>query len=262
MLSEWFSDRLKPISKLSALLALIRLTRVRLCYCGWIIVFTTIISGCAAIAVPSHLSVDNTLQLAQPLGQGETIVVDGINAKAPEPTENLYFIFQCRHFAFEGPQWDTIARLTDSIRVGNPAILATRGLSEELKSMLGVDQPQFGLDLELSDNFRARISMDQVRYLLFVKEQVETTIHVPLYFIPGGVAACGHKTILEAGIWEMSSGRFIGTLTTSAESEFVVLAWMFHLMFIPETRARAVEKLAQEINERMTGSVPDEKANP
>ncbi|GEM_PF-1907117 len=260
-MSEWFSNRFTPVSALSALLAAFRMTLARLRCCGWIIVLAIIISGCAEIPVPSHLSVDNTLRISQPLGKEEAILVDGMNAEPPEPTENLYFIFQCRHFAFKGPQWDTIGRLSDSIRDGNPAILTTRGWSEELKSILGGDQPQFGLDLELSDNFRAKITEPQVRYLLFVKEQVETTIHVPLYFIPFGVAACGHKTSLEAGIWEMPSGRFLGTLTASAKSEFVVLAWMFHLMFIPETQARAVEKLAQEITEKLTGLRPDGNVN-
>ena len=261
-MSKWFSGRFKPIIMLSALLAATRVIRVRLCYCGWIIVFTTIISGCAVISVPSHLSVDNKFPIAQPLGKGEAIVVYGVNADPPEPTDNFYFIFQCRNFAFQGSKWnkwDTIARLTDSIRDGNPAILATKGSIEELKSMVDVELPQPGLDLKLSDIFAAKVLENHVRYLLFVNEKVETTIHVPLYFIPAGVAACGHKTTLEAGIWEMPSGRFIGTLTASAESEFVVLAWMFHLVLIPETQASAVQKLAQEIMEKLTGSTPDEE---
>ena len=82
--------------------------------------------------------------------------------------------------------------------------------------MVGVELPQPGLNVKLSDIFTAKVLENHVRYLLFVNEKVETTIHVPLYFFPGGVAACGHKTILEAGIWEMPSGRFIGTLTASA----------------------------------------------
>jgi len=256
-MSKWFSSRFKPVNILSTLITATRVIRVRLCCCGWIIVFTTIISGCAMISVPSHLNVDNKLTIAQPLGKGETIVVDGVNADPPEPTDNLYFIFQCRNFAFQ--QRDTITRLTDSIRDGNPAILATEGSREELKSMVGVELPQPGLDLKLSDIFTARALENHVRYLLFVNEKVETTIHVPLYFIPAGVAACGHKTILEAGVWEIPSGKFIGTLTASAESEFVVLAWMFHLVLIPETQASAVQKLAQEIMEKLTGSTPDEK---
>lgn len=125
--------------------------------------------------------------------------------------------------------------------------------------MVGVELPQPGLDLKLSDIFTAKVLENHVRYLLFVNEKVETTIHVPLYFFPGGVTACGHKTILETGIWKMPSGRFIGTLTASAESEFVVLAWLFHLVPIPETRASAVQKLAQETIEKLTGSTPDEK---
>jgi len=170
-------------------------------------------------AAVSSSTREESLQIAQPLGKGETIVVYEVNADPPEPTGNFYFICQCRNFAFQGSKWnnrDTIARLTDSIQDGNPTILATKGSREELKSRVGVELPQPGLDVKLSDIFTAKVLEDHVRYLLFVNEKVETTIHVPLYFFSGGVAACGHKTILEAGIWEMPSGRFIGTLTASA----------------------------------------------
>lgn len=121
--------------------------RVRLSYCRWIIVFTPIISGCAVIPVPSRLSVDDKLPIAQPLGQGETIVVYGVNADPPEPVSHPYFIFGCRDAAFQGSERDTMTRLTDSIRDGNPAILATKGLREELKSMLGAKLPHAGLDV-------------------------------------------------------------------------------------------------------------------
>lgn len=259
-MSKWFSNRCEPVNISSALSDAARQIRVRLCCRWWIVVFATVVSGCAMIPVPSHLSVDNQLQIAQPLGKEETILVYGINAEPPERTDNFYFIFQCRHFAFESG-WDTPTRLTDSIRNGIPGVLATKGLREELQSMLGADLPHVGIDLKLSDMFAARVLENHVRYLVFVKEKVETTIHVPLYFIPAGVAACGHKTILEAGVWEMPSGKFIGTLTASAGSEFVVLAWMFHLVFIPDTQASAVQKLAQEIMEKLIGSTPDQKTS-
>lgn len=230
----------------------------RLYSCGWIIVLATIISGCAMIPVPSHSSVDNKLPIAQPLGKGETIVVYGVDADL-KPAGHPYFIFSCRSLPFIP---NTITRLTDSIRNDNPAILATNGLSKELESMLGAQLPQIGLDLKLSDIFTAKVLENHVRYLFFVKEKVDTTIHVPLYFIPVGVAACGNETILEAGIWEFPSGKFIGTLTASAKSEFVVLAWFFHLVFVPEIQASAVQKLAQEIMEKLIGSTPDEKTSP
>ncbi len=246
-MSKWCFCRFERITMLSVLLAAARLFRVRLCHCGWIIVFTTIISGCAMIPVPSHSSVDNQLPSAQPLGKGETIVVYGVDADLPKPADHPYFIFWCRSLPFKP---NTIGRLTDSIRDGNPALLATKGLSKELESILGVEVPHTGLDLKLSDIFTAKVVENHVHYLLFVKEKVDSTIHVPLYFIPGGVAACGNETILEAGVWEMPSGKFIGTLTASAQSEFVVLAWMGHLLFVPDTQASAVQKLAQEIMEK------------
>lgn len=224
---------------------------------GLIIVLTTIIFGCAMIPVPSHSRVDNQLPIARPLDKGDTIVVYGIDADLPKSADHPYLIFNCKSLPFNS---NTITRLTDSIPNGKPTILATKGLSEEMESMLGGELPHIGLDLKLSDIFTAKVAENHVRYLLFVKEKVEATIHVPLYFIPVGVAACGNKTILEAGVWEMPSGKFIGTLTASAESEFVVLAWFFHLVFVPDTQASAVQKLAQEIIEKVTGSTPDEKA--
>lgn len=257
-MAKWFSSRFKSITMLSGLLAATRLIRVRSYYCGWIILLMIIISGCAMIPMPSHSSVDNQLPIVQPLDKGETIVVYGVDGELPRPADHPYFIFWCRTLPFNR---DTIMRLTDSIQDRNPALLAAKGLREELESMLGVELPQIGLDLKLSDIFTARVAENHVRYLLFVKEKVETTIHVPLYFIPGGVAACGNKTILDAGLWELPSGKFVGTLRTSAESEFVVLAWVFHLVFVPDTQASAVQKLAQETIEKLTGSTLDEKTN-
>src|SRR5574337_1066438 len=177
-MSKWFSNRFKPITMLSGLLTATRLIRVRSYYCEWIILLTIIISGCAMIPMPSHSSVDNQLPIAQPLDKGETIVVYGVDADLPKPADHPYFIFWCRSLPFNR---NTIMRLTDSIQDGNPALLATKGLSEELESMLGGELPQIGLDLKLSDMFTATVAENHVRYLLFVKEKVETTIHVPLY---------------------------------------------------------------------------------
>src|SRR5262249_38140922 len=97
------------------------------------------------------------------------------------------------------------------------------------------------------DAFLQALSEAHVHYLVTVGEDVDTTVHLPLWMPMFGVAACAHKTNLEARVWEVSSGRFLGSISTTARAEFVALSYVVNVFFIPDTQGRATVKLAAEL---------------
>jgi hypothetical protein len=100
------------------------------------------------------------------------------------------------------------------------------------------------------------VSRDHLRYALHVKESFEASIHAPLYVSPFGVASCSNKTVLEAGVWNLPDERFLGSFTVTAEGEYTVAAYIFHVIVFPDTQKDALEKLAQEIVVRLAGLQP------
>jgi hypothetical protein len=100
------------------------------------------------------------------------------------------------------------------------------------------------------------VSRDHLRYVVNVKESFEASIHAPLYVSPFGVASCSNKTVLEAGVWDLPDEQFLGSFTVTAEGEYTVAAYVFHVIVFPDTQRDAAERLAREIVERLTGLKP------
>jgi hypothetical protein len=93
--------------------------------------------------------------------------------------------------------------------------------------------------------------------LVAVGEDVDTTIHLPLWAPMFGVAACAHKTTLEARVWEVPSGRFLGSVYTAARGEFVALSYVVNVFFVPDAQGRATAKLADEILHKLAADETD-----
>jgi hypothetical protein len=91
---------------------------------------------------------------------------------------------------------------------------------------------------------------------MHVKENFEAQIHLPLYASPFGIASCSNKTVLEVTVWDLSAEKFIGSFAVSAEGEYTLLAYLFHVVVSRNTLKDATERLAQEIVERLTGLKP------
>jgi hypothetical protein len=100
---------------------------------------------------------------------------------------------------------------------------------------------------------------ERLRYVIFVTEKIDTTLHLPLYIIPFGIAECSNKTTLDATIWEVPSGNLVGTMTVSSTGDFLGLAWVFHVVFLPDTQSKAFLLFTKEILKKLTGIAPDEK---
>ena len=58
-------------------------------------------------------------------------------------------------------------------------------------------------------------------------------------------------------MWEVSTGRFLGSVSVSAASEYVVLSYVVNVFFIPRTQASATERLAEEIVQKLAGAATD-----
>ena len=226
--------------------------------CLSLLIVLPVVSGCIPLPAPSIVRMDDKLALGEhPLAKEDTVLIFGHNAEPPSPPGifSFYFIFGCRHAAY---QQDTISRLGESVYAANRTILGPKGLADEMGYLVIPE----GEDWKPPDALSRELSQAHVRYLVSVAENVDTTIHVPLYVSPYGVAACGHKTTLEARIWELPSGRFLGSVSTSATGEFVLLAYVVHFIFVPETQERATAELADELLRKLAADEPDRAAAP
>jgi hypothetical protein len=227
----------------------------------WCILVTlnlAFISGCFHLPSPSTETVDDKLSLVKPIEMGDTICIYGNNASRPGYFGEPYFTMGCM-LDFKN---DTIEQLTRYMLLLNP--VPGQFAIKELRELQGAEpfikfSEPILTELYISES---KALKERLRYVIFVNEKIDTAIHMPLYIIPFGIAACGNETVLEATIWEVPSGNLIGTITASSKGEFLGLAYMLHVVFIPQTQSGAALKLAQEILKKLTGLNPDEKNIP
>ncbi|WAC08513.1 MAG: hypothetical protein OS130_04780 [Thermodesulfobacteriota bacterium] len=229
-------------------------------YCGYIflILYLNLICGCLPLPSPSIETINDKLSRVALIEKGETILICGNNAPCPARFGEPYFTMG----GMPDFQDDTVGQVIKYMVVLNPAPdqfdIKTLGELQEPGPTIKFSEPVLA-ELSISE---AKAKQEHLRYIIFINEKVETTIHVPLYLVPFGAAACGNQTTLEATIWEAPSGKSIGTITTSSKGEFVGLAYMAHLLFIPQTQSEAGLKLTKEILKKLTGLTPDEKKVP
>jgi hypothetical protein len=238
------------------------IVRSTLHWCWWVLAALILFPGCVHIPVASDLTVEDKLPVTLPLDQGDVIVVYGENAKPKDDyTTGLYLTAGCMATF----QTDTIGALIKTILETNPVPgkFAVRHLSDlerepnpEL-SPTAVDSILGRLNLS-----KAKVLKDRLRYAIHVKEAFEAMVHVPLYVPPFGTATCGNRTSLEASVWELPTEQPLGSLSISAKGEYVVVAYMFHVVVFPDTQKDATRRLAREIVERLTGVKQDEKTAP
>jgi hypothetical protein len=220
---------------------------------GWILILLLLFAGCVHVPVSSDIVVDDRLEAVPPLETGDVVVVYGENAAPPEQNAAVaYFTAGCRG-AFHG---NTLGELAKTILKVNPqpgrfAVMYAKDLQKEAgAAQSAAAMPGF------PNIPHDRVSADRLRYGVHVKESFEAAVNVPLYVSPFGVASCSNKTVLEARVWDLPAEKFLGSFTVTAEGEFTVAAYILHLVVFPDTQKEAMEKLAREIVERLTGSKP------
>ena len=237
---------------------------MKLAYQRCAIVLLPFIYGCIPIYVPSVLEVDDKLLITQPQEKGDTIQLFGDNAAQPHLFGKPYFTMGCIMEFYR----DTVGELKQKILMINPdpGRFAIRGSDEldfealhkdALHNLAGGERILKRLGISETKAFD-----EHLRYVVYVKERLETTVYIPLYAIPIGVASCGVETVLEASISEWPSEKVAGTLIISAKGIFVGLAFGIHLLIFPETQEDATRKLAELLVEKLTGLKPVEMESP
>jgi len=223
---------------------------------GWILVLLALFAGCAHVPVASDVKVNDNLQAAAPLGPGDVMLIFGENAVPPDRNAAVdYFTAGCQG-AFHR---NTVGELVKTILKINPqpGRFAVRYVKEAKKDPVP-DRAEARPDSILTrlDLTREMVSRDHLRYAVHVKESFEASIHAPLYVSPFGVASCSNKTVLEAGVWDLPGEQFLGSFTVTAEGEYTVAAYIFHVIVFPDTQQDSAERLAREIVARLTGLKP------
>lgn len=223
---------------------------------GRVLVLLTLFAGCAHVPVVSDVKVNDNLQAAAPLGPGDVMLIFGENAVPPDRNAAVdYFTAGCQG-AFHR---NTVGELAKTILKINPqpGRFAVRYV-KEVKKDLAPDRAEARPDSILTrlDLTREMVSRDHLRYAVHVKESFEASIHAPLYVSPFGVASCSNKTVLEAQVWDLTTEKLIGSFTVSAEGEYTVVAYLFHVVVFPDTQKDATEKLARQIVARLAGLQP------
>lgn len=230
---------------------------------GCIFLLLALVTGCIPVSKPSNITTNDKFQTIYPLERGEVIVVYGENATAPK-TKSMkgYFTAECDAVAFSG---NTVRNLITTILKMNPdpGRFSVKHLTElgieEIQDCGSKDIASILCQLNLSKD---KILKDHLRFAIHVKENIEANVHLPTYAPPFGVASCGKKTTLEANVWDLPTEKFLGSLTVYSEGEHTTYAYMLHIVNYSDTQKDAINKLAREIIEKLTGLTPiEEKVN-
>jgi len=165
-----------------------------------VILHLPLISGCIHLPSPTTQTINDKLSIPMPIEKGETILIYGKNARKPVYFGEPYFSMGCIDF-----RGDTLEQLTKYMLLLNPApgqfsIKTLRELQDGEPS-IDLNEPIL-TGLNISDS---KALQERLRYVIYVNEKVDTTLHVPLYIVPFGVASCGNEAVLEATIWEVPS---------------------------------------------------------
>jgi len=223
-----------------------------------IILILPIFSGCIPLPAPSTETIKDELSLTKTIEKGETILVYGNNAQRPHYFGEPYFSMGC----MLDYQSDTVNQLSKYILKLNP--VPGQFAIKTLDELQGTEPPlKFSdpilTELNISESIAAQ---ERLRYVIFVNEKIDNTLHIPIYLIPFGISACSNETVLEATIWDVPSGNLIGTITASSKGEFTGLAWILHVVFMPQTQSNASLLLTKELLKKLTGLAPDVKKLP
>jgi hypothetical protein len=229
------------------------------CWLAFLMATLTLLTGCVSIPLSSNTTVNDKLQSLETLQPGDVLVVYGENAPRPKEAFTDYFSAFCLR-AYGNR--NTIAYLIATILKVNPqpgrfAVKHLDDVKQDLPRVIedGPDCVEGSILCKLGLP-KAKVSADHLRYAIHVREEFQPKLHVPLYAAPFGIASCSHKTVIEADVWELSTDKYIGSFTVSAEGELTVAAWLFHLAVVRDTQNDATKKLAREIVERFTGLKP------
>jgi len=194
------------------------------------------------LPVSSILDAEEKILENHLIKKGDTIIIFGENASPPKHLFP-YFTMGCMHEF----KTDTVSELIRSILELNPKP------GEFSVKRHNVKTGGHSI-LEKLDISESQVTTERIRYAIHIKEEVKTSIHLPLYIFPLiGISLCGNTTDLEATIWELPSEKFVGKLNISAKGDFVGLAYIVHLYLYPDTQKDATQKLAKKIIETLTG---------
>lgn len=216
---------------------------------GWCLALLILFAGCVHVPVSSDIVVADNLQATAPLEPGDVLLVYGENAAPPEKNAAVtYFTAGCQ----EGFHRNTVGGLARLILKANPqpgrfAVRVVKGPQEDAGTGTMPAFPDFRQDAA---------SAERLRYAVHVKERFEASVHMPLYVSPFGVASCSNKTVLEARVWDLPTQKPLGSFSVTAEGEYTVAAWVFHVIVSPDTQRDAAERLAREVVARLAGLQP------
>lgn len=216
---------------------------------GWCLALLILFAGCVHVPVSSDIVVADNLQATAPLEPGDVLLVYGENAAPPEKNAAVtYFTAGCQ----EGFHRNTVGGLARLILKANPqpgrfAVRVVKGPQEDAGTGTMPVFPDFRQDAA---------SAERLRYAVHVKERFEASVHMPLYVSPFGVASCSNKTVLEARVWDLPTQKPLGSFSVTAEGEYTVAAWVFHVIVSPDTQRDAAERLAREVVARLAGLQP------
>jgi hypothetical protein len=220
-------------------------------YILFIILFATI-SGCFQLPAPTTESLDDHATVLKPVQTGEKVLIYGFNATRYKYFGEPYFSMGCMLDYTNDTEEDFI-RLVLKLNPapGQFAVIRLDEIvgEEPMVSFKGPSSPPINISVATAIN-------ERLRYVILLRETIDTSLHIPLYIIPFGISACSNIAILEATVWEVPSGEMIGSITATSNGEFVGLAWIFHVVFMPETQNKAKLMLVKGILEKLTGMKP------
>jgi hypothetical protein len=225
------------------------------------VLMALLVAGCIPIPKSSNITTNDKLRTIRPLERGETILVYGENATVPKKGSMKGMVTAECAAGYGGytiedlvttilelnpePGRFSVKHLSD-LRIGNLSDPRVQGK----QNCIGSETGSILCRLKLS---RDRVLNDRLRFYVFVKEKIETDVHLPAFLPPFGVASCGQKAILEADVWDLSTEELLGSITVSSEGEYTMAAYVFGVVTYSDVQKDAINKLAEEIIQKLAG---------
>lgn len=207
------------------------------------------IPGCIVLPAPSTESIDDRTTQFRPLENGEKVFIYGFNGTPPTYWGEPYFSMGCINYYTNGTD-EVFTRLILKLNPvpGQFALIEATELGGDgaMVALSGPSPPEIDISVKTAEK-------ERLRYVILLRETLDTSLHIPLYVIPFGIATCNNKSVLEASIWEVPSGDSLGSVSVTSTGEFIGLAWIFHILFDPETQRKATMMLAEDVLKKLTG---------
>lgn len=217
---------------------------------GFCVALVLLVAACIAIPVGSRVSIDDGLPDALPLEAGECVTVCGEDGSPTDcPVTSIYFSGGCKCVFRPNLIGETAKLLLEADPA--PGAFAVRPF-DELAPEPSSGEADDGSGVGLFGISTAKAVALRVRYVIWVKERRDSSVYVPLYLVPFGIAVCGLETVLEARVYEASSGRLVGVDTVTAGGPYVLLAYMLHVLFHSDTQKDARCRVAEQIAAKLT----------